>query len=237
MNDARALTGQVKLVDCRFDDAFYAGVELRLADLSPALAGYQRCQVGIATKPAQKRIDMSRTAAEFARSGNDRRAGAILVVRQSPNHRQAAACLLPGRRIDGRKVWSTHGAITCVSRPIGRKRSTTSARRAMSRHTTAKPASRGGGIMSTRSPKVSGWSRAAAMAIAASSASIGAKRSGRSRLAASSCGPRIDRSVTMRNRTPFSSAHSRAAWNAGRSRGHCFLRSCRYLISTRRHRP
>ncbi len=82
-------------------------------------------------------------------------------------------------------------------------------------------------------------SRASTMAFAISASvwSSGARRSGNSLRAFSSHGPRMLRSVTIRNRPPAPRAASRAARNPGRNLDQSALRSTRYLISTRSNRP
>src|SRR5713226_1930895 len=230
---ARQIYGVNQLANQRVDLL----IEQRYASLRPATARQQAGEPRIGEIAPQQRIGMGRSTAEFGcgRQYVASRAGRIL--RQSADHRQIAAGFVPRRYIDRRYLRCAHGTVTRVSVVIGIVRSTTSAPRAISRQTTARPASRDAGSTSTNWPKLVAWPRANVIASSANTTSTGAFLSGSNRFAASSSGPRIARSVAILNLASLLLAQSRAAAKAGRSRLHPAHKSARYLTSTMSVRP
>src|SRR5216683_1410274 len=230
---ARQIYGVNQLANQRVDLL----IEQRYASLWAPTTRQQAGEPRIGKVTPQQRIGMGRSTAEFGCGRQYVASRARRILRQPADHRQIAAGFVPRRYINRRYLRCAHGTVTRVSVVIGIVRSTTSAPRAISRQTTARPASRDAGSTSTNWPKLVAWSRAYAIASSANTTSTGAFLSGSNRFAASSSGPRMPRSVAIRNLASLLLAQSRAAAKAGRSRLHPARKSARYLTSTMSVRP
>ncbi len=211
--------------------------------LSPSAAAWQETRyTRVGEIARQQSINDCGTAADRPSSRLGIASRPLRCLSQNTDHLKTTTRLMPISKGNVRKIGrvdrAAHVNLTGELGCMGAARSTLRAPRAMSRQTTPSAIARSQDIASTIRPKVGSQSvRAAPKARSDVAGSSGALRSGSSRLALSSRGPRMPRSVAMRKRPPFFLAIARAATKPGRSRAHWARRSTRYFTSTNSERP
>ena len=153
IDDLRSLARQIDSVDRLTDQIFHLLTELGVTKLPTALARQQTSQPRISDVAAHERVNVRWPATQRRCAGLDIGPCPRRIFRQPTDHRQTSTGFVPSGCINHREFGRAHGAVTRVLAAIGIVKSTTSAPRAISRQTTARPASRDTGSASTKWPK------------------------------------------------------------------------------------